>query len=94
MAFVGVKARVRVGVIVLIGALCSGCAAGGYSTSSLHKRLVQAGLTSEQATCVLDRMVNKFGDTQLNARTDPIAAEIQAERLLLRACGAVTHPPR
>jgi hypothetical protein len=67
--------------------LASACAAGGYNADSLHDRLVKAGLRPSQATCVIDAMVAKFGEQQLNARTDPIAAEIRAERKLLQKCG-------
>jgi len=73
-------------VIVLIGALASGCAAGGYDADSLHDRLVRAGLRPAQATCVIDGMVGKFGDDRLNARAEPIAAEIDAERKLVESC--------
>ena len=76
-------------MIVLIAVFASGCAAGGYNTDSLHDRLVRAGLPTSQATCVISAMVDKFGDNQLNARTAPIAAEIQAEKVLLRRCRGV-----
>ena len=74
-------------MIVLIGMVASGCAAGGYNADSLHDRLVKAGLRPSQATCVIDAMVHKFGKQQLNAHTAPIAAEIGAERKLLQKCG-------
>jgi hypothetical protein len=77
-------------VIVLIGALASACAAGGYNADSLHDRLVRTGLRPAQATCVIDGMIDKFGDDRLNARAEPIAAEIDAERKLLQKCGATT----
>ncbi len=73
-------------MIVLIAVLSSACAAGGYNADSLYKRLVHAGLRPAQATCVIDGMVDQFGKDQLNARTAPIAAEIRAERKLLRKC--------
>jgi hypothetical protein len=73
-------------VIVLTALLASGCAAGGYNTDSLHDRLVDAGVPPARATCVIDAMVDEFGHDQLNARTAPIAAEINAERELLRKC--------
>jgi len=82
-------------VIVLIGLLASGCAAGGYNADSLHKRLVKAGLRPAQATCVINAMVDKFGTQQLNARTRPIAAEIRAERAVLAKCDVtVSTTPR
>jgi hypothetical protein len=77
-------------VIVLIAALATGCAAGGYNAGSLHDRLVHAGVPSAEATCVIHAMVDKFGHDQLNARTAPIAAELQAERDLRRKCHART----
>jgi hypothetical protein len=73
-------------VIVLIAVLASACAAGGYDADSLHDRLVRAGMRPAQATCVIDAMVDKFGEDPLNARVDPIAAEIRAERVILRRC--------
>ena len=91
-AFVGVQVRVRAVVIVLIGALSSGCAAGGYNTGSLHRRLVRAGLRPAQATCVIDKMVHGFADVRLNAHATPDADEITAERALLRSCGVVPKP--
>jgi hypothetical protein len=93
--FLGVKRCLRewrlVGGIVLIGALASGCAAGGFNAKTLHDRLVEAGLRPAQATCVLDKMTDKF-DEQLNTRTDPIAAELRAQRELLRQCGVASAP--
>jgi hypothetical protein len=86
IGILGGKARARAAVIVLIAVLASGCAAGGYNPDSLHDRLVRAGLPTSQATCVINAMVDKFGDNQLNARTAPIAAEVQAEKVLLRTC--------
>ena len=73
-------------MIVLIALVASGCAAGGYNTSSLHDRLVRAGLPSAEATCVVNAMVDKFGHDQLNARVAPIAAEVEAQRVILRTC--------
>ena len=93
-AFVGVQSGVRAGSIVLIAALSTGCSAGGYNADSLRNRLVRAGLEPAQATCVIGAMVDRFGDERLNARTDPIAAEIRVERALLRKCGVGANPRR
>jgi len=73
-------------VIVLIAVLTSACAAGGYDADSLHDRLVRAGMRPAQATCVIDAMVDKFGEDALNARVAPIAAELREERVILREC--------
>ena len=93
-AFVGVQGGVRAGLIVLIAALSAGCSAGGYNAGSLHNRLMRAGLDPAQATCVINAMVDRFGDNRLNARADPIAAEVSAERALLRKCGVGANPRR
>jgi hypothetical protein len=93
-AFVGVQGRVGAVVIVLIAGLSTGCAAGGYNAGSLHSRLVQAGLRPAQATCVIDAMVFRFGEARLNAHADAIAAEITAERTVLRKCGVGASPRR
>ena len=90
----GRRGRVHVAGIVLIGALTAGCAAGGYDAGSLRNQLEKAGLRPAQASCLLDRMVGRFGDNELNAHVVPIAAEISVERELLRRCGVVVTPPR
>ena len=93
-AFAGVRGLSSALLIVLIATFASGCAAGGYSTGSLRSRLVHAGLKPAQAECVVDKMVDKFGDAGLNARTAPNAAEVNLERTLLHECGVVVNPPR
>jgi hypothetical protein len=40
---------------------------------------------------VIDKMGDKF-DEQLDARTDPIAAEIRLQRGILRQCGVASAP--
>lgn len=94
VAFVGLQGRVGLVGIVLIGALTAGCAAGGYNAGSLRNRLEKAGLRPAQASCVINKMVDRFGDAELNARIQPIAAETRVERELLRKCGVAPTPPR
>jgi hypothetical protein len=77
----------RAGLIVAIGALCSACAAGGYDAGAVRRHLVKAGLSQEAADCVVLHMGPRFGDERLGARADPTAAEIAAERALMRTCG-------
>jgi len=93
-AFAGVRWFASALLIVLIATFASGCAAGGYSRGSLRSRLEHAGLKPAQAKCVVDKMVDKFGDDNLNAHTTPNAAEANLERTLLRKCGIVVSPPR
>jgi hypothetical protein len=77
----------RAALIVVIGALCAACAAGGYDTGAVRRHLVKAGLTPSQADCVVLHMGPRFGDQRLGARSAPSAAELKAERALMRACG-------
>ena len=77
----------RAGLIVAISALCAACAAGGYDAGAVRRHLVEAGLSPEAADCVVLRMGPRFGDERLAARADPTAAEIAAERALMRSCG-------
>jgi hypothetical protein len=74
-------------MIVLIATCVTGCAASGYTAGGLKSHLVHAGLSPAAATCVVDRMGPRIGDTRLGARANPTAAEVQAERVLLKACG-------
>jgi hypothetical protein len=74
-------------MIVLIAVSVSGCAASGYDAAALKSHLIDAGLSGAAATCVVDRMSPRFGDARLGAHADPTAAELDAERALLKACG-------
>jgi hypothetical protein len=77
----------RAGLIVAIGALCAACASGGYNAGAVRRHLVEAGLSPAAADCVVLHMGPRFGEDRLGARADPTAAEIAAERALLRTCG-------
>jgi hypothetical protein len=82
-----VKNWLRVGTIVLIGMLCSGCAMPGYDSSAAQKHLVAAGVAPATARCVVERMTAKFGANQLSGRVDPTALELRVERTVLSKCG-------
>jgi hypothetical protein len=74
-------------MIVLIALSVSGCAASGYDPAALRSQLIDVGLSQKAAACVVDHMGPRFGDARLGARTNPSAAERNAERTLLKACG-------
>jgi hypothetical protein len=76
----------RAGLIVVIGALLTGCAAGGYDAGSVHRHLVDAGLSAKEADCVVLRMGPRFGDERLGSHTEVTSVEIAAMRELLRGC--------
>ena len=82
----------RAGLIVAIGALCAACAAGGYDAGAVRRHLVDAGLSPKAADCVVLHMGPRFGEDRLSARADPTAAELAAERALLRTCGVKLAP--
>jgi hypothetical protein len=77
----------RAGLIVAIGALLTGCAAGGYNAGSVRSHLVDAGVSPKAADCVVLRMGPVFGDERLGAHTEVNDSEVAAMRKLLRRCG-------
>ena len=74
-------------MIVLIATSAAGCAAAGYDAGSLRHRLEATGVAPDKAKCVVDHMTAEFGSDRLGARADAAAAELAAERKLLRQCG-------
>ncbi len=80
------KSLRRAGLIVVIGALLAGCAAGGYDAGSVRRHLVDAGLSAKEADCVVLRMGARFGDERLGSHTEITSGEIAAMRKLLRGC--------
>jgi hypothetical protein len=77
----------RAGLIVVIGALCAGCAASGYDAGALRRHLLDAGVSPAAADCVVLHMGPRFGVERLGARANPSAAEFAAVRALMRTCG-------
>ena len=77
----------RAALIVAIAALCAACALSGYDAGAVRRHLIDAGLSPAAADCVVLHMGPRFGDDRLGARATPSAAELAAERALMRACG-------
>jgi hypothetical protein len=84
----GVKRWFRVGAIVLIGVFASGCAESGYNPGALQRHLVNAGESPAVAKCVVNSMTAKFGVPHLGGRADPTKDELDAQRALMKKCGA------
>jgi hypothetical protein len=76
----------RAGLIVAIGLLLTGCAAGGYDAGSVHRHLVGAGVSPEAADCVVLHLGPLIGDERLGAHAVPSSPEIAAVRELLQTC--------
>jgi len=81
------KRRFRAGLIVVIGVLLTGCAAGGYNPGSVRRHLVGAGVSPKAADCVVLHLGPRIGEARLAAHTEPTSAEIAAMRELLQTCG-------
>jgi hypothetical protein len=79
----------RAAVIVAIGALLAGCAAGGYDTGATRRHLIDAGVSPEAADCVVLHMGPRFGDERLGAHIDASSREREAMRELLETCNAL-----
>ena len=86
------KIGVRLGAIVLIGTLAAGCAAETKNARTLQKSLVSIGVSRAVAKCVVDGMTETFGDRRLGAQEAPTAAEIRAQKILVRKCGVKVKP--
>jgi hypothetical protein len=78
----------RAALIVAIGALLTGCAAGGYDAGAARRHLVDAGVPPAAADCVVLGM-GRFGDERLGLHTEASSDERQAMRELLETCHAL-----
>ena len=78
----------RAALIVAIGALLTGCAAGSYNADATRSHLVDAGISQKAADCVVLGMVPRFGEERLGAHTEATSAERKAMRELLASCDA------
>jgi hypothetical protein len=83
----------RAALIVAIGALLTGCAAGGYDAGAARRHLVDAGVSTKAADCVVLGMGPRFGDQRLGAHTEATSGERKAMRELLEACDARVGAP-
>lgn len=67
-------------------ALLASCASPGYSPTKLERQLVDAGLSSTQATCVTNALEDTYDRGQLGSRSEPTVRELQKTRTLLIGC--------
>jgi len=67
-------------------AALASCASPGYNASKLERQLVDAGLSSTQATCVTNALEDTYDRGQLGSRSEPTLRELQKTRTLLLAC--------
>jgi hypothetical protein len=83
--------RARPALLMAGAILLAACASDGYSDSGTEQKLQDAGLTSEQADCVVRGMEKRIGANRLGGRDEP--SESQRERMaeILEDCG-VTEP--
>ena len=78
--------RPRIVMAVAAAALLASCASPGYNARKLEKQLVDAGLSTTQATCVTNALENTYDQGQLGSRSEPTLRELQKTRTLLFAC--------
>ncbi|HVJ96095.1 MAG TPA: hypothetical protein VNC41_04620, partial [Acidimicrobiia bacterium] len=78
--------RPRIVMAVAAAALLASCASPGYNARKLEKQLVDAGLSTTQATCVTNALENTYDQGQLGSRSEPTLRELQKTRTLLLAC--------
>jgi hypothetical protein len=73
------------GAVVLVAVLAS-CASPGYNANKLERQLIDAGLSSAQASCVTNALEDTYDRGQLGSRSDPTLRELQKTRTLLLGC--------
>ncbi len=61
-------------VVLMAGGLASACS-GGYDRADAIDEFVEGGLTTEQATCVVDGLEDQIGEDRLGDRGDLTAEE-------------------
>ena len=85
---VAARRRMTLVALGLAGVVGLGaCAQGGADPAALRTGLQRAGLTAEQADCVVDRMRADLDPGVLDSRSEPTGAERTAVERVLRACG-------
>jgi len=85
------SARIVVASVVLSG-LAGGCAQTDYDASELRAGLSAAGLTRDQATCIVRAMQREFGIERLGARDEPGADERAGFAQIYDRCTGVALP--
>ena len=79
--------RVRaLALLVAGGLLATACAGEGYRASNVQRELVKAGLTARQASCVTDRLEDKYDPRQLGSYSSPTQQEINTTTAAIAAC--------
>ena len=58
----------------------------GYSATKVQRELVRAGLTARQASCVTDRLEDKFDVRELGSYSDPTQEEINTSAAVVASC--------
>ena len=80
-------------LVVLGGVLAPGCASDGYTEASTEAKLIDAGLTPEEADCVVDGREKRIGANRLGGRDEPSASQRERMTQILEQCGVATTTP-
>jgi hypothetical protein len=86
-----VRPRPLIAVAALVLTV-SGCAIDDYSGASTRRDLAGAGLSSEQAECVVTGLRRAVTDQRLGARDEPTDKESAAAARVLSRCGITPGP--
>jgi ribosomal protein L13E len=79
--------------VVLVGVVAAGCSNPRPGRATLVRELEDAGLSAEQARCVVDGMGEEFVDRRLDTRDEPSRLERARMNRVLAACGVETRYP-
>lgn len=78
-----VLARLAAG---LVAAVAAGCASPGYDPASLRADLVEAGLSPDEARCVVREVERRIGVERLGAREEPAPDEREQFAAVIAGC--------
>jgi hypothetical protein len=73
-------------VVAALAAVGAACANPDYETGDVRSRLVDAGLSSEQASCVTNGLERRITDRALNAHREPTEKEREIAQEVFDDC--------
>jgi len=80
------------GIALLVGLGTAACANPTYDPGSTRRELMDAGLTRDQATCVVRAMDDRFGDRKLRAHQPVKPSERKRFAEILAGCDVSVSP--
>ncbi|MGQ0825697.1 MAG: hypothetical protein ACT4OX_11860 [Actinomycetota bacterium] len=84
------RASIVVVALAIAALLATGCASDGYTEVGTREKLEGAGLTGEEADCVVDRLERRIGADRLGGRDAPSVRQREVLTEVLATCEVTT----